>query len=106
MAKSTHAGIPWLKHMRDAASDCIHCWPFDGWTPPPDKSVLLEIYPSMFRRRYPREGRTADEQDAYAAASGMAEMAARGALSTYFEPPLSAAERSVAALEGWILGVW
>ena len=33
VAKSTHAGIPWLKRMRDEAGDKIPFWPFDGWTP-------------------------------------------------------------------------
>ncbi len=43
--------------------------------------------------------------DAYATARWMQEVQARGALPGYFEPPLTPAERSVAALEGWILGV-
>ncbi len=32
-------------------------------------------------------------------------MAARGALAAYFDPPLNPAERAVAELEGWILGI-
>jgi hypothetical protein len=35
----------------------------------------------------------------------MQEMHGRGALRDYFDPPLTLAERSIAALEGWILGV-
>jgi hypothetical protein len=35
----------------------------------------------------------------------MADMAARGALAACFDPPLAPAERALAALEGWILGV-
>lgn len=32
-------------------------------------------------------------------------MAERGALAGYFAPPLTPAERAIAELEGWILGV-
>ena len=105
VAKSSHAGIPWLWWLRREAGDRLHFWPFDGWEPAPGKSVIAEIYPSIFRNRYPREDRTPDEQDAYATARWMAEMAERGALAGYFDPPLDPAERAVANLEGWILGV-
>ena len=105
VAKSSHAGIPWLKWLRDQAGDRLHFWPFDGWEPAAGKSVVAEVYPSIFRGRYPRGGRTGDEQDAYATARWMADMTGRGALATYFSPPLSEAERALAELEGWILGV-
>jgi hypothetical protein len=105
VAKSSHAGIPWLKWLRDEAGDRLHFWPFDGWEPAAGKSVIVEVYPSIFRNRYDRDGRTVDEQDAYATARWMADMAARGALAEYFSPPLSQAEREVAEREGWILGV-
>ena len=74
VAKSSHAGIPWLKRLRDEAGDKIHFWPFDGWMPAPGKSVVVEIYPSIFRKRFPDEGRSADEQDAYAVARWMVQM--------------------------------
>ncbi|MFO1192322.1 MAG: hypothetical protein U1F00_09195 [Rhodoferax sp.] len=105
VGKSTHAGIPWLKWLRDELGERVHVWPFDGWALPPDKAVIAEVYPSIFRHRYARDGRTADEQDAYATATWMADMAARGELAGYFRPPLKPAESAVAALEGWILGV-
>lgn len=105
VAKSSHAGIPWLKWLRDQAGDRLHVWPFDGWRPDPGKSVIAEVYPSLFRRRYPPEGRTADEQDACATARWMADMAERGALGAYFAPPLTADELAVAEREGWILGI-
>jgi hypothetical protein len=105
VAKSSHAGIPWLEWLRDQAGDRLHFWPFDGWAPAAGKSVIAEVYPSIFRNRYPREQRSADEHDAYATARWMADMASRGALSEYFDPPLSPAERAVAGLEGWILGI-
>ncbi len=67
--------------------------------------MIAEVYPSIFRKRYPAEGRSGDEQDAYAVARWLAETDGRGTLGRYFEPPLSEGERMVAALEGWILGV-
>jgi hypothetical protein len=105
VGKSTHAGIPWLEWLRDELGDAVHFWPFDGWAPPAGKAVIAEVYPSIFRNRYAREGRSGDEQDAYATARWMSEMSARGALAGCFDPPLAPAERAVAALEGWILGV-
>ena len=105
VAKSTHAGIPWLKYIRDAAGAHVHIWPFDGWSPPEHKAVIAEVYPSIFRHRYPREGRSADEHDAYAVARWLAECAARDMLDRYFNPPLTVHERQLAECEGWILGV-
>lgn len=105
VAKSTHAGIPWLKRLRDEAGERIHFWPFDGWVPTPGKSVVAEIYPSIFRNRYAREDRTPDEQDAYATARWMLDMDGRGGLAGYFTPPLTDLERVTAGREGWILGV-
>lgn len=105
-AMSTHAGIPWLRHLRGQAQDRIHIWPFDGWQlPERESSVIAEVCSPMLRERYPRADRTADEQDAYAAARWLAETAGRGVLERYLNPPLTHAERQVAALEGWILGV-
>lgn len=45
VAKSTHAGIPWLKRIREAAGERVHIWPFDGWTPGEGKAVIAEVYP-------------------------------------------------------------
>jgi hypothetical protein len=105
VAKSTHAGIPWLKRIREAAGERVYIWPFDGWMPAEGKAVIAEVYPSIFRNRYPREKRTADEHDAYAVARWLAESAARGVLGRYFDPPLTVHERALAARKGWILGV-
>jgi len=106
VATSSHAGIPWLKWLRDQAGDRLHFWPFDGWEPAPGKSVIAEVYPSILRRRYPQAGLTGDEQDAYAVARWLADMAGRGALGQYLAmPPLTESERKIAACEGWVLGV-
>jgi hypothetical protein len=105
VAKSSHAGIPWLKRIREAVGERVHFWPYDGWTPTKGKSVIAEVYPSILRNRYPREGRWSDEQDAYAVSRWLSETAARGALDRYMEPPLTREERLVADREGWILGI-
>lgn len=105
VAKSTHAGIPWLWFLRKEAGDRIFIWPFDGWRPPDGKSVIVEVYPSIFRHRYRRRGRTLDEHDAYCVARWLEETSSRGALDRYFDPPLSPSERRLARLEGWILGL-
>ena len=107
VAKSTHAGIPWLAQLKrdPRLSKRVHFWPFDGFEVDEGRSVVAEIFPSLFRRRYRREGRTADQHDAYVVASWLREMDARGALPDYFNPPLTLRERRQAQLEGWILGV-
>jgi hypothetical protein len=105
VAKSTHAGIPWLHWLRAHCRPVPWCWPFDGWQPQAGRTVLAEVYPSLLRNRYPREGRSVDEQDAYATARWLSELAARDLLGRYLAPPLTAAERELAAREGWILGV-
>ncbi len=105
VAKSTHCGIPWLRRIRETVGERVHIWPFDGWKPGEGKAVIVEVYPSIFRKRYPREKRSADEHDAYAVARWLAESAARGVLGRYFDPPLTEHERALAAREGWILGV-
>lgn len=105
MAKSTHAGIPWLRRIKKAVGKQVHFWPFDGWQIPVSKSVIVEVYPSLVRNRYARSGRTADQQDAYAVARWLFEMDKNGFLPGYLDPPLTNQQRGIANLEGWIFGV-
>ncbi len=106
VGKSSWAGIPWLAHIRKEIGDRVHFWPFDGWTPPENKSVIAEIYPSMFSRRYPREDRNSHEHDAYAVSRWLSEMDRTGRLEAYFHPQLTDDERRIAeTIEGWVLGV-
>ena len=105
VAKSTHAGIPWLRRIRAEVGDKVHFWPFDGWDVPDGKSVIAEVYPSIFRNRYPKEDRTADQQDAYCVARWLSETDERGFLGSYFQPPLTDEDRELANMEGWILGI-
>lgn len=105
VAASTHTGIPQLERIRRQAGDRIHFWPFDGWEVPDGKSAIVEVYPSIFRRRYPTGPQDGDERDAYAVARWLSEMDERGALTRYLLPPLTETERRMAEVEGWILGV-
>ena len=105
VAKSTHAGIPWLGHIRQNVGDRVHFWPFDGWAIPAGKSAIVEVYPSIFKKRYCRQGRTADEQDAYATARWLRESCERGFLDSYLDPLLTDADRRTGELEGWVLGI-
>ncbi|GJM25678.1 MAG: hypothetical protein DHS20C16_20930 [Phycisphaerae bacterium] len=99
------AGLPWIKQIKDAVGDYVHCWPFDGWDVPEGKSLLAEVYPAILKNRYPRELRASDEQDAYAIARWLMVTDRRGFLDRYTHPPLTDNERAVAKLEGWILGI-
>ncbi len=105
VAKSTHAGIPWLHHIRKETGGRIHFWPFDGWDIPEGKSVIAEVYPSIFRRRYSTEDLSGDERDAYAVARWLRDTDRNGFLRHYLNPPLTANEKDVARIEGWIFGI-
>lgn len=105
VACSTHAGIPWLSRIRSAVGDKVHFWPFDGWDILDSRSVMAEIFPPMFRRRYLAEDRTVDQQDAYAVARWLKEMDQGQSLDIFFHPPLSPKQKRRAEKEGWILGV-
>jgi hypothetical protein len=105
VAKSTHAGIPWLRFLRRTLGSTVHFWPFDGWAPKSGVHVIAEVYPSLWRGRYPAAGRTPDQQDAYTVSRWLQETDLTGKLAQFFHPSLTADERAVADLEGWILGV-
>jgi hypothetical protein len=105
VAKSTHAGLPWLRYIRLHSSNHAHIWPFDGWEIPSGRSVLVEVYPVLWSRSYAREGRSNDQHDAYAIAAWMQNADLDGRIRDYFKPELSSEERTAAEIEGWILGV-
>lgn len=105
VAMSTHAGIPWLRRLRRELGSSLHFWPFDGWAPQNGRHVVEEVYPSLFRRRYPEEDRTGHQQDAYATCRWLQETDRLDYLSRFFDPPLPPDAREVAKIEGWILGV-
>ena len=104
VAKSTHAGLPWLRAIRQRLGAQVHFWPFDGWSVPEGLSAVVEAYPALHNRLYPLEGRTSHQHDAFSVAAWMADMDRSGRLDRFFRPELTEAEREVAGVEGWIFG--
>ncbi len=105
VAKSTHAGLPWILYLRRALGNKVHCWPFDGWDIPKNTSVLAEMYPSMWNRQCPREDRTPDQHDAWTLARWLRDTDRNGALAACFHPALAPKDQAAAEIEGWILGL-
>ena len=105
VAKSTHAGLPWLRYLRQHLADNVHFWPFDGWEIPQGCSAIVEAYPSLYKHDFTPEGRTPDQHDAYAIAAWMKQVDLDGQLARFLSPNLTPPERGVAEVEGWILGV-
>jgi hypothetical protein len=105
VAKSTHSGLPWLRHIRQRTHERVHFWPFDGWAPPAGKSVVAEVYPALWSRAFPSEGRTADQHDAWSVSEWMRRADREGSLAEFLAPSLSTSDRHAADIEGWILGL-
>ena len=105
VAKSTHAGIPWLRFIRTSLGPKVHFWPFDGWDIPPGRSGIAEIYPSLWRGLFPCDAPTRDQQDAFTVAAWLWRANQNGNLAAYLKPELTESERAQADIEGWILGV-
>ena len=105
VAKSTHAGIPWLRVIRQRLGDRVHFWPFDGWEVPAGRSAIAEVYPSLWSRGFAKANRTEDQHDAYSVAAWLSRADRDGSLTAFFKPALTQPERAVAQVEGWILGV-
>ena len=105
VAKSTHAGIPWLRFLRARLGARVQFWPFDGWERQAGRSLIAEVYPSMWGQAYPLEGATGDQQDAHSVASWLRDADTSRALDVALQPDLGESERAVAEVEGWILGV-
>ena len=105
VAKSTHAGIPWLLYLRRQLGEQLHFWPFDGWQIPVDRSAVVEVYPALWKHAFAADGRTADQHDAYSVAAWLRQADLDGQLAKFLNPDLTASQRTVAGVEGWILGV-
>ena len=105
VAKSTHSGIPWLHHIRHTLGDQVHFWPFDGWVIPAGRSAVVEVYPALWSRAFPRQGRTGDQHDAFSIAAWMSRADKDGTLAVFLRPSLTDEEFQAAHVEGWILGV-
>ena len=105
VAKSTHAGIPWLRFIRQRLGPRVHFWPFDGWDIPAGRSAIAEVYPALWSREFDRAERTSDQHDAYSVAAWLSRADRDGSLEAFLKPELSPPERTQAQVEGWILGV-
>ena len=105
VAKSTHAGIPWLRTLRQQLVSRLHFWPFDGWEIPAGHSAVAEVYPALWKHAYAPENRTPDQHDAYTVATWLRQADRDGRLHDALHPNLSPSERGIAQAEGWILGV-
>lgn len=105
VAKSTHSGLPWLRHIQQRTHGRVHFWPFDGWTPLLGRSVVAEVYPALWSRSFPFEDRTSDQHDAWSVAEWMRRADKSGTLAEYMAPNLPPTELAAAAIEGWILGL-
>jgi hypothetical protein len=105
VAKSTHAGIPWLRFIRQRLGKRVHFWPFDGWDIPAGRSAMAEVYPALWSRKFACDGRSANQHDAYSIAAWMRRTDLDGSLAGYLKPSLTLEERAIAQVEGWILGV-
>lgn len=105
VAKSTHSGLPWLRYIRQQPNVRVHFWPFDGWTPAPGRSVVAEVYPALWSRSFPTDGRSSDEHDAWSVAEWMRRADQSGTLAQFLAPNLQPSDRAAAVAEGWILGL-
>jgi len=105
VAKSTHAGIPWLRYIRRRLGDRVHFWPFDGWNIPAGCSAIAEVYPALRSRSFAKDDRTGDQHDAFSIATWLSRADRDGTLANFLKPDLSPRERTVARVEGWLLGV-
>jgi hypothetical protein len=106
VAKATYAGIPWLRYLRRQCGNKVHFWPFDGWDAPQGRSVVVEVYPSLWMKRFPREDRNVHQHAAYSVAAWLHRADVNGSVQQFFHPHLEPQERSIAEIEGWILGVF
>lgn len=105
VAKSTHAGLPWLRYLRNQLGERLHFWPFDGWEIFAGKSALVEVYPSLWSKSTPRAGRIPGQHDAYVTAAWLRQVDMDGSLRKFLKPDMLPGEDPVAQVEGWILGV-
>ncbi len=106
VAKSTHAGLPWLLFLRNELRQQLHFWPFDGFDVPAGRSVVAEAYPALYKHRFPASpDMTGDQHDAYAIANWLKQADITGELHSAMHPELDPSWQLVARAEGWILGI-
>ncbi len=105
VAKSTHAGIPWLRYIRQHAKDHVHFWPFDGWSVLPGRSVVAEVYPSCGANHSRAQDEPRTSKMPTRLPNGCGGRIGDGSLERFLCPELEPNERKTAEIEGWIFGV-
>jgi hypothetical protein len=86
VAKSTHAGLPWLRFIRQRLGARVHFWPFDGWDVPAGRSTIAEVYPRLWSPSFARKDRTADQHDAFSVAKWLSRADHDGTLAGFLNP--------------------
>lgn len=109
VAFQTHAGLPWLRYIRQrliARGVHVRFWPFDEWVDP-EQSAVVEVYPALWNKYYTEEtdDMNSHQRDAYSVARWMSEKDQQGLLEPFFNPNLNEEQRVQAQMEGWIFGV-
>ena len=97
--------LKWLKLLRDQTFGKLHIWPFDGWTPSPGQSVLVECYAPCNGIAFPDCYERAGEQNAYMMTKWLARLDGKNMMADYLCPHLPENVCKDAGMEGWILGV-
>ncbi len=105
VAHSTHSGLPWLRFLRMKLRERVHFWPFDGWELPAGRTAIVEVYPALWSRGFARDDRDSHQHDAFTVATWLQQADQSGGLSPFLTPRLTEAERRIASIEGWILGI-
>jgi hypothetical protein len=72
------------------------------YCPPKSLNEYIVLASALF---IPREGHTADQHDAYVAASWLRQVDMEGRLGKFLKPSMLSGEYPVVRIEGWILGV-
>ena len=106
VAKSTHAGIPWLRFIRQKLGGArsflaLRRVGHPGRPLRNRRGLPQTMEPQL---RYARTAR-ADQHDAYSVARWLSRADHDGTLAGFLKPVLTPPERTVAEVEGWILGV-
>jgi hypothetical protein len=99
VAKSTHAGIPWFRFIRQRLGERVYFWPFDGWDIPAGRSSLPRSIRRSGAAAWPARIRQAN------ICAWLSRADQDGSHATFLELDLTPSERAVAQVEGWIVGV-
>ena len=103
VAKSTHAGIPWLRFIRQQLGARVHFWPFDGWDIPAGRSAIAEVYPALWRAASPARAAPATSTTPSASPPGCRAPIATAALRPSSTPIF---HRPNARWRRWRAGYW